>query len=578
MAEAEDSASEAAKESETPKKIRPDYGAFGEVLYHLVSFTEGYEQQVLYLCVRTFESSLGFNKQQQTMLMTVSIMSRLCFSLVWGLLADAFETNLVMSAGLLFMGIASILLSSTSKYSSILFLRFLHGAAFGCIYPVQQKIVADEDDEGDESSNSTFTRLHALNCIGRMLCAAITTEAAQNVLLGFVGWRISYIVLGYMWISVGIAIIYGLQAKEEVVSPYDSVNYFVTQLSGAFKAVFTSGTAFLSIFTMLIAEAPMCSLPYMITYLEYLGVSDKNVGIAILVTTIGGAAGTAAGGIVLEKIAGLHTDYGEMIAGIVVMGVRLIVCVLFFLSPAPDGRLMWYHYVEFAILGVTLVTVGGVDRPIMRKAIEDKYQASASALIQCISGISISVSFVEIFAYVSEKLLGYAPSTQTIDDMDADLKENNTEALRKSTMYMIVIGSLLNIACYIALIFTYKKERPEIKKKNEVWHKERVEKQTAMKRKKREEVAVQDPSVKAVEMPVPEETVSDKDTESSSDEKEVPVVEGGDTSPTSMSPTTRSDYSEGYMTEEEETKRREERQKLEEERTALARQKQNSSR
>ncbi|CDR94758.1 hypothetical protein BBBOND_0110560 [Babesia bigemina] len=427
------------------KKQTEDYGTFGQVLYHVVSFTEGYEQQVLYLCMRLFESTMGFTKQQQTMLMTVSIMSRLCFSLVWGLLADAFETNLVMSAGLLFMGIASILLSSTSRYSSILFLRFLHGAAFGCIYPVQQKIISDKDDEESSTSSSTFTRLHALNCIG-----------------------------------LGIAIIFAMQTPKELISPYDSINDFINQISGAFKAVFNSWSAFLCIFTMLIAEAPMCTLPYMITYLEYLGVSDMKVGIAILVTTIGGAAGTAAGGIVIEKITSTHKEFGELIAGIVVMGVRLIVCVLFFVSPAPDGRLMWYHYIEFAVLGATLVTVGGVDRPIMRKVIEDKYQASASAIIQCISGISVSVSFVEIFAYVSEKLHGYAPSTQAIDDMEKGLKDNNTEALRKSTMYMIVIGSLLNIACYGALFGTYKTDKekivPENKKEWKIREERRQEK------------------------------------------------------------------------------------------------------
>ncbi|CDR98077.1 hypothetical protein BBBOND_0405620 [Babesia bigemina] len=444
---------EAAKQDAT--KQTEDYGAFGQVLYHLVSFTEGYEQQVLYLCMRLFESTMGFSKQQQTMLMTVSIMSRLCFSLVWGLLADAFETNLVMSAGLLFMGIASILLSTTSRFSS-------------------QKIISDKDEDDDRnSSSSAFTRLHALNCIGRMLCAAITTEAAQNILLGFIGWRVSYIVLGYVWISIGIAIIFVMTTPKELISPYNSMMGVVQQISGAFKAVFTNWSAFLCIFTMLIAEAPMCTLPYMITYLEYLGVSDLKVGIAIVVTTIGGAAGTAAGGIVIEKITSMHKDYGELIAGIVVMGVRLIVCVLFFVSPAPDGRLMWYHYIEFAVLGATLVTVGGVDRPIMRKVIEDKYQASASAIIQCISGISISVSFVEIFAYVSEKLHGYAPSKQAIDDMDAALKDNNTEALRKSTMYMIVIGSLLNIACYGALFATYKEDKKTVEQKNVVEWKER---------------------------------------------------------------------------------------------------------
>ncbi|CDR96714.1 hypothetical protein BBBOND_0306180 [Babesia bigemina] len=480
MSETQASSPAGADAKQEAKKQVEDYGPFGQVLYHIVSFTEGYEQQVLYLCMRLFESTMGFTKQQQTMLMTVSIMSRLCFSLVWGLLADAFETNLVMAAGLLFMGIASILLSSTSRYSSILFLRFIHGAAFGCIYPVQQKIISDKDDDDERnSSSSTFTRLHALNCIGRMLCAAITTEAAQNILLGFIGWRVSYIVLGYVWISVGIAIVFAMETDKELISPYKSIMGFVEQISGAFKAVFNSWSAFLCIFTMLIAEAPMCTLPYMITYLEYLGVSDLKVGIAIVVTTIGGAAGTAAGGIVIDKITGLHPDYGELIAGIVVMGVRLIVCVLFFVSPAPDGRLMWYHYIEFAVLGATLVTVGGVDRPIMRKVIEDKYQASASAIIQCISGISISVSFVEIFAYVSEKLHGYAPSTQAIDDMDAALKDNNTEALRKSTMYMIVIGSLLNIACYGALFATYKRDKEEVKVKNVVEWEDRKKRQEA---------------------------------------------------------------------------------------------------
>ncbi|GBE61108.1 major facilitator superfamily member protein [Babesia ovata] len=465
-------------------KVPVNYGTFGEILYHLVSFTEGYEQQVLYMCVRTFETSLGFSKTQLSMLVTVSIMSRMCCSLVWGLLADAFPTNLVMSAGLLFMGIASILLSSTSHYYAILFLRFLHGAAFGCVYPVQQKIVAESDDD---QNSSTFTRLHALNTIGRMLCAVITTEAAQNVLLGFVGWRTSYIVLGYVWISVGIAIVFAMKNEEDLSTPYDSIQKFTEQIWGALKAVFTSGTAFLSIFTMLIAEAPMCTLPYMITYLEYLGVSDLKVGVAIVVTTIGGAAGTAAGGIVIDKITSTHKDYGELIAGIVVMGVRLIVCLLFFMSPAPDGRLLWYHYIEFAILGATLVTVGGVDRPIMKKAIEDKYQASASAIIQCISGISISVSFVEIFGYLSEKLHGYVPSNKPLEAMDDGLKDRNTEALRKSTMYIIVIGSLLNIACYIALIFTYRKERPDIKRKNREWRKARAEKLAARKKASQEE-------------------------------------------------------------------------------------------
>ncbi|GBE60187.1 major facilitator superfamily member protein [Babesia ovata] len=582
--QATDSVEDAKSADPTVPKHTVNYGAFGEILYHLVSFTEGYEQQVLYMCVRTFESSLGFSKTQLSMLVTVSIMSRMFCSLIWGLLADAFESNLVMAAGLLFMGIASILLSSTSHYHAILFLRFLHGAAFGCIYPVQQKIVAESEEEEDNSG--VFTRLHALNCIGRMLCAVITTEAAQNVLLGYVGWRVSYIVLGYVWISVGIAIIFGMKSEEYLSSPYQSVQNFKDRLSGAVGAVFTSGTAFLSIFTMLVAEAPMCTLPHMITYLEYLGVSDLKAGIAIAVTTIGGAAGSAAGGIVIEKIAKLVSDHGELIAGIVVMVVRLVVCLLFFMSPAPSGRLLWYHYVEFAIVGATLVTVGGVDRPIMKKAIEDQYQASASALIQCISGISISVSFVEIFGYLSEKVHGYVPSKESLESMDDSVKDGNTEALRKTTMYIIVIGTLLNIACYIALIFIYPKERPSIVKKNEEWREARAEKLKEIRERAREKetavdvVVVMPPESPKYPMEEPVEVVPEEEEHELPVEEEVPVLEasaGEAGSPRRVdvnervSTVTRSDKEGGFMSEREEEARSERLRQLEEERTSKMR-------
>ncbi|CDR98047.1 hypothetical protein BBBOND_0405310 [Babesia bigemina] len=461
-----------------------DYNVLAKALYFMVSFFEGYDQQVLSMCMRAFELTLGFSQSQLSTLATVSTMSRMGCCIIWGLLADENDSNHVLGAGLILMGIASIFLSSASHYKVILFLRFLHGFGFACVYPVQQKIVAESTEQKEseieqtqqpsesqsstgetrkrkKKSNSIFTYFQALNCIGRLLCAVITTIIARKVLLGYYGWRTSYVVLGYVWILFGIGIECGMiLQKGKNVQQCDSQDGKLAQrIADSFSEVFKKKpTALISIFTLFIAEAPMCAFNYMTIYLQYLGVSDTMAGVAIAVTLIGGAAGSGAGGEVIEKMSEKY-DHFELGSGIAVMVVRLVVCLLFFLGPAPCGKLLWYHYVELATLGGTLVTVGGVDRAVMKEVIKDEYQGTASAIVRTISGISSSVILFQVSAYLTEKIFGYVPSRESFETMATDIKERNAEALRKSMMYIILAGTVLNVICYVAMFFTYTNDK-----------------------------------------------------------------------------------------------------------------------
>ncbi|CDR94548.1 MAJOR FACILITATOR SUPERFAMILY MEMBER protein, putative [Babesia bigemina] len=492
-----------------------EYGPLAKALYILVSFFEGYDQQVLSMCMRTFELTLGFSQSQLSTLATVSTMSRMGCCLLWGLLADQHDSNLILGAGLLVMGMASIFLSSASHYKVIVFLRFLHGFGFACVYPVQQKIVSDstESKEAEDKRKSVtekgtkggagspgtsvtptspeadtaktskkkeskeastmFTALQALNCIGRLLCAVITTIIARKVLLGYYGWRTSYVVLGYVWILFGIGILFGLTplCRNEA---YKSDENFKELLEDAFSNAFRRATTWILILTIFIAEAPMSAFNYMTIYLQYLGVSDTMAGVAIAVTLIGGAAGSGAGGKIIEKIADLEDGFGELGCGIAVMVVRLVVCLLFFLGKPPCGKLLWYHYVELATLGGTLVTVGGVDRALLKSSVENKSQATASATVRTISGISSSIILFQVCAYLTEKVFGYVPSRESFETMATDIKERNAEALRKSMMYIILAGTLLNVVCYVVLFFTYKMDKKKVDENN-ANHKKKVE-------------------------------------------------------------------------------------------------------
>ncbi|GBE60872.1 major facilitator superfamily member protein [Babesia ovata] len=447
------------EDKEPPKK----YDGLARALYNVVSLVEGYDQQMLSMCMRAFEITLGVSQSQLSTMATMSTMSQLGCCLIWGMLVDKREPHHVLGAGLLLVGVASILLSSASHYKVILFLRFLHGFAFACIYPSQQKVVSDSQPEGNFSM--VFGILQGLNCLGRLFCAFITTLIAQKLMLGYYGWRTSYVVLGYVWIFVGVAIVFGMKG-DCVNSKCQHKGSFSDQISESFQNVFTRPTPLVLMFAVFISEAPLCAFSYMVLYLQYLGVSDVMAGVAVAVTLIGAAVGCAAGGMILKQDESSESDHLHLICGTAVMVVRLIVCLCFFLGKAPPGRLLWYHYVEFALIGASLMTLGAVDRPLINNSIRKTIQGTASAIIRCISGIASSVIFYQLAAYLSEKVFGYVPSRESFEAMEVTIKDRNAAALRKSMMYIIVAGTVLNIVCYGALFGIYPEHKRQVKGQN----------------------------------------------------------------------------------------------------------------
>ncbi|GBE62054.1 major facilitator superfamily member protein [Babesia ovata] len=390
---------------------------------------------------------------------TVSKMSRLGCCLIWGLLADTGKPHHLLAAGLFILGIASIL---------ILFLRFFHGFGFASVYPVHQKIAASMKNK-DESS-LVFGILQGLSSLGRVFCAMVTTIIAQKVLLGYIGWRTSYVVLGYVWILLAIAILFGMEGKpingsnggQSVSSSNDSSQPQISsseRIAKVFGEVLTERTPKILIVTVFISESLMCALSYMSIYLQYTGVPKVMAGFAVSVTLIGAAVGAGLGGWIIKTIAESFDKYGILSCGTVVMVVRYVACLLFFLGPAPNGRLLWYHYVELVALGTSLLTIGAVDRTLVKNSIKSELQATASATIRTIAGICSSVILYQLSAYLSEKVFGYVPSRMSFEAMDAAVKERNANALRKSMMCIIAAGATINLVCYAALFFTYPSEK-----------------------------------------------------------------------------------------------------------------------
>ncbi|KAK1932891.1 putative transporter [Babesia divergens] len=453
--------SEKTKESEQPKTV--SYGIFATILYYIYFFLDGYDAQTISVCMRAFEVSLGLSPSSASLLATVEFMATLGCCPLWGFLADTYPVNYVSGGAMLISGMTCILLGNALSYPVILSLRFLHGFALACTAPAKQKIITDSVAKDDHGTYFGFC--HAANCLGRLISAVITTYTSMAMFLGRHGWRMCYCALGYIWIFMATFTVFFMRPTPESTGSCNK-----TFLEGIRKT-FERKTSYLLLSAVYISDAPFGAFVYIISYLQYVGLSDFMAGVCCATALIGGLIGGAAGGKLIDLCHENDPKHGRLSVGTLIVASRILIVLAIFRGPIPTGgKLAWFHYLEFAMFGASLMTVSSVDSPIMADIVEQQYQASASAIYRCFAGIPSSATFVPLCGFLAEKAFGYTPTTESLHNMSDELKALNARALANSMMYVVGVSTVINVVCYVAMFFTYhgdSKETEEANKKQQ---------------------------------------------------------------------------------------------------------------
>ncbi|KAK1939076.1 putative transporter [Babesia divergens] len=427
-------------------KPKVQYGVFAIILYYIYFFLDGYDSQTISVCMRAFEVSLGLSPSSASLLATVEFMATLGCCPLWGFLADKFSVNYVAGGAMFLSGMTCILLGNALSYPVILSLRFLHGFALACTAPAKQKIITDSyaTDHG-----TYFGFCHAANCFGRLISAVVTTYTSMAMFLGRHGWRMCYCAMGYVWILMGTFVVFFMKPNPEPKA--SNTDFF-----DAIKATFKGSTSYLLLFAIYISDAPFGAFVYIISYLQYVGLSDFMAGVCCATALIGGLIGGAAGGPLVTLCHNADPKHGRLSVGTLIVASRILIVLAIFRGPMPTGgKLAWFHYLEFALFGASLMTVSSVDSAIVADIVKQEYQASASAIYRCFAGIPSSATFVPLCGFLAEKAFGYTPTTQSVHKMSDELKALNARVLANSMMYVVGVSTVINVACYVAMLFTY---------------------------------------------------------------------------------------------------------------------------
>lgn len=461
----------------TPKVV---YGVLPTIVYYAFSFLDGYDAQTLSVCFRAFEMSLELSPSTLSFLATVELMSILGFAPPWGFIADRFENNHVLTFATVTSGVVCILIGVASNYSFILFLRLLHGFSLAATVPMVQKIITDSTTAAVRGV--AFGKYHSIACLGRLISALVTTVVSMQVIFGFYGWRVSYVIVGIVWIFTSVFVFLFMKPTSVNKDPkeIDAEKGETNSLSevtmtlkskiisgwGTIKQIMSTRTSWIALLAVYISDAPFGAFVYLIMYFQYEGLSDFIAGVGCATTLIGGVIGGYALGRLIDSCHKKNEKYGRLIIGTAIMVTRLVVVLTFFLGPKVDGSLEWHHYIGLAILGATLVTVSSIDRTVMADVVPDNHQAFAFSLIRALAGIPSSATFLPLCGFLAERSFGYIKTDQFVKDMDSVTRITNATALSKSIICVIGGGTIINILLYLLFFITYPTDSMKFKKES----------------------------------------------------------------------------------------------------------------
>ncbi|KAK1444097.1 multiplied multi-transmembrane transporter-like protein [Babesia gibsoni] len=445
---------------EEEKRIMKHYGPLAFVLYHAVAFLNAYDTQLLPICMRAFEVSLGLSPSSLSILATVELMTIMGVCPFWGVLVDLYKCNYVQSASMVVNGLICILLGCASSYPYMVFLRIMHGFVLSSLAPVMHKIITDS--RSSESQGTYYSINYGVYCVGRIASFYITSTLAMKSILGYCGWRFCYIVMGCAWLIVGVLVYFYMRPTDDtpgvrIFSADASTNEQRSILESTLK-ILKTGTFWILVVVMIAGDTPFAMLVYMVLYFQYSGLSDVNAGVATATVRFGAVVGSFAGGYVIDACHKLNKKYGRIGIGTSIVVVRLVSSTILLSIPIVNATITWHHYIELILLGATLVITPGIERPVLAAVVPIENQGLALSLIRVIGGMPSYATFVPLIGFMAERAFGYTKTKELVENMEQELRDTNATALRKSMLYVMVVSTIITIISYIGLLFTYPKD------------------------------------------------------------------------------------------------------------------------
>merc|ERR1719343_1905658 len=164
-----------------------------------------------------------------------------------------------------------MMLGFVTQIRTMYILRILNGLALATITPVSQTMIAERTMQAERGR--AFGRVDSARAFGTVLCSLLTTRISEQILFGFAGWRMAFIMVAIMSLLLSIVMSAGLpeHAREtKEVDIFAELRAFWRYLSIPSFTIITVQGCFGSV--------PWSAFAFFTMFLQYSGYSDSASG------------------------------------------------------------------------------------------------------------------------------------------------------------------------------------------------------------------------------------------------------------------------------------------------------------
>jgi MFS family permease len=433
-------------------------------LLYAVCLVEGADLQLLPSTFRALEAEVGLSPSRLAVLGMCQALTQSVSAPFWGSLVDSgWSEKWLLVAGSAAWGVLTLLLAGITEWYSMLALRTLNGIALATLMPVSQTIIAKGTIPNERGYYFGLCELFL--CIGQLLCAVLATTVSNEVIWGFDGWRVAFVIVAFA--SLILALLLGCLM-------YDSGEKERKSVSFSAEIDMFRQCCKIPSFRIIVVQGCFGSIPWMalsfaIMFFQYVGVTDFQAAVLFASFLISLGLGNVLGGHVGDILTAWSRFHGRPLTAqiSVLSGIPLIIWLLVFI---PRRASSYGQYGFFMCLfGLTASWCKtGVNRPVLTEVVPESCQARILAWLIALEGSVAACLGASLAGIIAERAFGYEPQEGQLDDMPPDSRDRNANALAMGMLWMCVLPWIVCFLVYGFLHFTYRQDVENVSRNNEM--------------------------------------------------------------------------------------------------------------
>eukprot|EP00931_Biecheleriopsis_adriatica_P088469 TRINITY_DN62781_c0_g1_i1.p1 TRINITY_DN62781_c0_g1~~TRINITY_DN62781_c0_g1_i1.p1 ORF type:complete len:609 (-),score=126.05 TRINITY_DN62781_c0_g1_i1:106-1686(-) len=414
------------------------------------------DTQLIPASLFAFQRDIGFHLSDIAILTTVQMVLTNLAAPFWGILADRgiLTRRKILMIGALGEALAVSVIASVTNIIPMVFCRAASGFFLASLRPVCNGLIADMTSENYRGK--IFGRVQSALLFGMFCSTMVAGNVANIYILGLPGWRIMFVLAGFVACCVAAAV-----ARLLVEPPRTEAADNAKGCRAVLEELLTV-VRFLTIptFGVMIMQGIFGTIPWSVMgngllYFKLCGLKDWEASILTSEGTVMGIFGNLLGGIVADALARRLGYHGRPLSAQITVAIGIpLVFLQFYGIPAGQGTFAVYFAViaGFGILGSWAQS--GTNFPILSDIVPAKDRSKVMAW-ECALENSIANAIGPIFvSFLAESVFGY-------EFGEAEMSGKSLEsavALGKAMTFTICIPWLITLLAYTLLHWSYPRD------------------------------------------------------------------------------------------------------------------------